>query len=225
MTQIITLIGDPGGGKSTLGKLLAMIFAYVRPDIPRFSNVTVGEDVAVRVEDMNKLIAMKLIRRDHSEMFNLEDEAAQTGLESRGSGSKAAAIESRVITHSRKAGSWLVLVAQLKSMLDKRAQWTEAISILCEAVFEDGNISTVPDSFQFTVFDKDLNYLGEFGIDTVDCLNHIWPGMDTYDIPDFENFKKTFETYWGIGERDNQEYENYMRKAHLYAKAEGTPVG
>jgi hypothetical protein len=225
LTQIITLIGDPGGGKSTLGKVIAMIFQYLRPDIPRFSNVQIGEEVAVRVEDMNKLIAMKLIRKDHSEMFNLEDEAAQTGLESRGSGSKAAAIESRVITHSRKAGSWLVLVAQLKSMLDKRAQWTEAISILCEAKFFDENISILPDYFEFTIFDNNLNYLGDFSISTDDCIKHVWPGMDTYDIPDFENFKKTFETYWSIGEADNREYEEYMRKAHLYAKAEGVSIG
>lgn len=224
MTQIITLIGDPGGGKSTLGKVFAMIFEYARPDIPRYTNVTVGEEVAVRVEDMHKFIGMKLMHKDRSEMFCLDDEAAQAGLESRGSGSKAAAIEARVITHSRKAGAWLVLVAQLKSMLDKRAQWTESISILCESVFLEENISTVPDYFQFTVFDNNLNYLTDFSIDSDDLAKYVWPGMDTYDIPDFENFKEQFRQYWSLTAEDTEEYDEYIRKAHLYTKAEGAII-
>lgn len=220
MTEIITLIGDPGGGKSTLGKWLLMVFEYVRPDIPRFSNITVGEKVAIRVEDIHKFIGIKLINKDRREMACLDDEAAQAGLESRGSASKGAAIESRVITHSRKAGAWLILVSQLKSMLDKRAQWTESISILCEAKFEEKNETTVPDYFEYTVFDNNLNYLTDFSIDSDDFARYVWPEMDTYDIPNFQTFRSEFETYWSLTRNDYDEFEETMRKAYLYQKAE-----
>lgn len=192
--------------------------------MPRFSNTEIGP-LAVKVEDIHKFIGMKLIKKDRAEIFCLDDEAAQAGLESRGSGSKGAAIESRIITHSRKAGAWLILVSQLKSMLDKRAQWVEGYSILCEAEFDDGNIGIVPDRFHYTVFDKALTQINEFWLDVEDCKKYIWPGMDTFDIPAFEDFKDQFIAYWGIGAEDEIEYQDKMETAYRYVKAEQVPIG
>ena len=223
MTEIITLIGDPGGGKSTLGAVLAYMVRFVRDDMPRFTNTNIGP-VAQVIPDLHKFIAIKLINKDHREMFCLDDEAAQSGLESRGSGTKAAAIESRIITHSRKAGAWLVLVSQLKSMLDKRAQWVEDLSILCEATFEASNTGITPDSFHYTVFDSKLDVVNEFDLDTEDLAKHIWPQMDTYDIPDFERFKRTFINYYDIGPDDETDYREKMELGYRYAKAEGLSI-
>lgn len=220
MTEILTLIGDPGGGKSTLGKFFALVFKYIRPDMPRFSNTEVGTETAVRVDDLHMFIAQKLIHKDRSEMFCLDDEAAQAGLESRGSGSKAAAVESRIITHSRKAGAWLILISQLKSMLDKRAQWVESLSILCESVFLEDNNGIVPDYFHYTVYDNALDYMGEFDLDTDTCSKYIWPGMDTYDIPDFDSFKTQCEQYWDIDQAKDRQYDEYMKTAYQYVKME-----
>ncbi|MDE1824359.1 MAG: hypothetical protein KGH74_03600 [Candidatus Micrarchaeota archaeon] len=211
MTQIITLVGDLGGGKTTLASVLGMIVKTQIPDAAAVSNVKAP--ACVNVGDVHKFIAVKLIQKDKRYAFCLDDEAAQAGLESRGSFTKAAAIESRVITHARKAHIDLVLISQLKSMLDKRAQWVEDFSILCEAVFEQGNLTSMPNSFHYTVYDKYLEVLNEFDLDTMDMLRYVWPFMDTDDIPFFEAFKKQFEDYYSISEDDVAEWQRTMEIA------------
>ena len=219
MTMIITLVGDLGGGKTTLAAFFVLVVKFLIPDAPVFSNVTVGG--AITIGDLHKFLAIKLINKDRRYAFMLDDEAAQSGLESRGSGTKAAAIESRIITHARKANVDLVLISQLKSMLDKRAQWVENVSILCEAVFEEGNLSPAPDYFHYTVYGSDLEVIQEFDLDTEDMAKYVWPQMDTYDIPDFERFKQTFISYYDIAPGDEADFQKKMVLAAQYSRAEG----
>ena len=201
MTHVIVLIGDLGGGKTTLGKVLGMVVKAQNPDLPVISNVEMGDGIQ-KVENVHKFIAAKLILKNKGYACIIDDEAAQSGLESRGSGSKRSAIESRVITHARKAHVDLILISQLKSMLDKRAQWVEDFSILCEAHFESGNLSATPDGFDYTVYDKYVEPINSFSIDVEDCKKYIWPGMDTDDIPSFEDFKAEQEAYWALTPAD-----------------------
>ena len=160
MTNVITLVGDLGAGKTTLAAVFGMIVKASVPDAATLANITAPS--CVKVDDMHKFIAIKLIKKDKRYAFCLDDETAQSGLESRGSGSKAAAVESRIITHARKAHIDLILVSQLKSMIDKRAQWVEGMSILCEAVFEYGNLTSTPNYFHYTVYNKELEVITEF---------------------------------------------------------------
>ena len=107
---------------------------------------------------------------------------------------------------------WLP-ISQLKSMLDKRAQWVEDFSILCEAVFEDGNVSSMPNYFHYTVYDKGLEVITEFDLLSEDMLEHVWPYMDTDDIPFFEGFKQQFISYYGISPEDMTEWERTIEAA------------
>jgi len=211
MTQIITLVGDLGAGKTTLGAVLGMVVKAQFPTAATISNIVAPS--CTKVEDVHKFIAIKLIKKDKRYGYCLDDEAAQAGLESRGSGTKAAAVESRIITHARKAHVDLVLISQLKSMLDKRAQWVEDFSILCEAVFEEGNLSSIPNYFHYTIYDKTLEVISEFELDTVDMLRYVWPYMDTDDIPFFEAFKKQFISYYDISPDNMDEWEKTFAMA------------
>ena len=206
--MIVTLVGDPGGGKSTLAAVLGLIVKELRPDMTQVANMTAPS--AQKVDDAHKFLATKLIRQDKKDVFVIDDEAAQAGLESRGSGSKGAAIESRIITHSRKAHAYLILISQLKSMIDKRAQWVEDVSILCEDVFEEWNDSELPDYFHYTVYNEKLEVLDEFDLESADMLRWVWPYMDSDDIPFFEAFKKQFISYYGIGPEDIRQFEKTM---------------
>ena len=211
MTQIVTLVGDLGAGKTTLGAVLGMIVKYNVPGSAAVSNVAVPD--CQNVEDIHKFVAIKLIKRDKRYAFCLDDEAAQAGLESRGSYTKASAIESRIITHARKAHVDLVLISQLKSMLDKRAQWVEDFSILCEAVFEAGNMTSIPDYFHYTCYDKYLEAFNEFDLETEDMLRYVWSRMDTDDIPFFEAFKREFISYYDISPDDMDQWDRTMADA------------
>jgi energy-coupling factor transporter ATP-binding protein EcfA2 len=209
MTQIVTLVGDLGAGKTTLAKVLGMIAKAMMPDALVISNVEMGSGIQ-KIEDVHKFIAQKLTYHDKTYAFVIDDEAAQAGLESRGSGSKGAAVESRIITHARKAHVDLILISQLKSMIDKRAQWVEDVSILCEARFEDGNMTSSPDYFHYTVYDKSLEVLNEFELDFVDMKKWVWPGMETDDIPFFSAFKTQMESYYNIGPMDKREFDKIV---------------
>jgi hypothetical protein len=196
MTSILILIGDLGGGKSTLAALISLILRQLSPDTPQVTNVTV--DSAHKVEDTNKFLAIKLIKKDKRYLLAIEDEAAQAGLESRGSGSKNSALETRVITLVRKAHADLILISQLMSMIDKRAQWLGNIYVLCEAVFLEGNETPYPDYFTYTVFDSKLKELGGFDVDFADCVKHVFPHMDTDDVPYADKLKEQWEKWYGI---------------------------
>jgi hypothetical protein len=223
MTQIMTLVGDLGGGKTTLAKVMGMIVLQTMPDAKVITNVTMGSGMT-KVDDVHKFLAQKLIYRDTTYAFVIDDEAAQAGLESRGSGSKASALESRIITHARKAHVDLVLISQLKSMLDKRAQWVEDLAILCEAVFDEDNLTSLPNRFHYTVYDKALNIINEFELDTVDLIENVWPGMDTDDIPFFKAFRDQMISYYSINAQDKLEFYYSLGKEMPWEPMKFTPM-
>ena len=208
MTNVIVLVGDLGAGKSTLAAALSIMIRDDFPDAAQVTNVAI--DTAVKLEDTNKFIAMKLISGDKSYALVVTDEAAQAGFESRGSGSAKAALESRVVTLARKAHVDLILVTQLLSMLDKRAQWLGNILILCEAIWESDNLTPWPDYFQYTIYDSKLTEIGDFYITWNEAETFIFPHMDTDDIPIKRQLFRQFVQYFGISEDDMQEFAEIM---------------
>ena len=196
MGSIVILIGDLGSGKTTLGRFLSLLIKSLFPNATQISNTHM--DGTYHVEDANKFIAIKLIRKNKKYALVVEDEAAQAGLESRGSGTKGQALESRVIILARKAHVDLILISQLLSMIDKRAQWLGNLYILCEAVWLDDNPTPFPDYFEYTVFDSKMREIGGFELDFVDCVQYIFPYMDTDDIPYGEKLKAQWEEWYGI---------------------------
>lgn len=208
MGSIVILIGDLGGGKTTLARFLSLLMKSLFPDDTQVANTNM--DGTYKVLNANKFIAMKLITKNKRYALVIEDEAAQAGLESRGSGSRGSALESRVITLARKAHVDLILISQLLSMIDKRAQWLGNIYILCEAVWEEDNPLPFPDYFEYSVFDSKLREIGGFKLDFVDCVEYIFPFMDTDDIPYFENLKSQWESWYSIIEEDYEEFEKVM---------------
>lgn len=208
MTKIVTLIGDLGGGKTSFAGFLAKVAHFQYPDVPIISNVKILH--AQRVPDIHQFLAIKLMKQDKRYAFLIDDEAAQAGLESRGSGSKGQAIESRIVTLARKAHVDFILISQLKSMLDKRVQWLENNSILCEAGFERDNLSANPDYFHYTVYNSKLEEVNDFDIPAAYYREYIWPEMDTDDIPFKESLDRQFSAYYNIDERAVKRFEAVM---------------
>lgn len=193
--------------------MISLIIKQQSPDTPQITNVDM--DSAHKVEDTNKFLAIKLIKKDKHYLLAIEDEAAQAGLESRGSGSKGSALESRVITLVRKSHSDLILISQLMSMLDKRAQWLGNLYVLCEAVFEADNDTPFPDYFDYTVFDSKLREIGGFSIDFQLCIKYVFPHMDTDDIPYFDKLKDQWEKWYAITQADYDEFDKVMEEKPL----------
>lgn len=164
------------------------------------------------IDDINKWLIIKMKRKDRRYAFVINDEAASTGLEARGSGSKRAAMESRVITHARKVNVDMILISQLKSMLDKRVQWLEDFAILCEAGFEAKNLGISPDYFDYSIYDSSLNHRADldFTLPAAYCKQYIWPAMNTYDIPMLEALSKQFIDYYSITDSDEKAFEESM---------------
>ena len=212
MGSIVILIGDLGGGKTTLGRYLSLVLKSLFPSAPQISNTCM--DGTWHVEDANKFIAIKLIKKDKRYALVIEDEAAQAGLESRGSGTKGQALESRVVTLARKAHVDLILISQLLSMIDKRAQWLGNIYILCEAVWLEDNPTPFPDCFEYTVFDSKLREIGGFELDFVDCVQYIFPYMDTDDIPYGETLRRQWERWYHITDCKLPEEHGLKRGEH-----------
>ena len=208
MTSIITLIGDLGGGKTTWAALISRWIRQQYPNIPQVSNVAI--ETAIKVDDTNKFLAMKLMKDNKDYALVITDEAAQAGFESRGSGSKVAALESRVITLARKAHVDLILISQLMSMIDKRAQWLSNYYILCESKFQEDNHGHTPDYFEYTTYDNQLNEIGGFELETLDAARYIWPHMDTDDVPMKKALEKSWAWYYDINPESRNRFNEIM---------------
>lgn len=217
LTEILELIGDLGGGKSTLAQFLSLVIKQEHPEAVQVTNVSM--DTAHKVADVNKFIALKLIKKNKQYVFCTEDEASQAGLEARGSGGKDSALETRAITLARKAHVDLVLITQLLSMIDKRAQWLGTLYILCEAKFLPDNPTVYPDYFEYTLFDSKLREIGSFELDFIDCVEHIFPHMDTDDIPVFEHLKELWEQWYEIKDSDYIEFDWIMKGSPVNKRA------
>ena len=202
------LVGDLGGGKTTLACWFNEWIQQEFPNVPKVANTAFKS--AVKYEDPNKFIAIKLIKQDKRYAFVTTDEGAQAGFESRDSGSKRAALASRVISLARKAHVDWIIITQLMSMIDKRGQWLANSYILCDAVFEADNFTPWPDYFEYTVYDHNLDELGGFEITWANAEAYLFPRMDTDDVPFAETLKAQWLKYYDISTEDEASFEEIM---------------
>lgn len=185
-TVITALVGHIGSGKTTFLGWKAQETHQIRPWFPQVSNLPInftdGEAVHYQ-EDILKWLALKLIKRDITPMELYVDEAAQAGLESRGSGLKST--DSRLITLARKANVHLFLASQLMSMMDKRAQWNWDFAIDCEAhyITEEAMASFMPDYFSYGIYDSDFRFQKSLTLFGEDADRYIFPMFDTMQVP------------------------------------------
>jgi hypothetical protein len=248
-TVITALVGHIGSGKTTWLGCKAAETHQTRPNYPIVSNLPikfmegkcVGHtnekgnfehitdcdcETAYYQEDILKWLALKLIKRDLTPMELYVDEAAQAGLESRGSGLKST--DSRLITLARKANVNLFLATQLMSMMDKRAQWNWDFSIDCESYYitPEAMARFIPDYFSYDVYDSDFNFQKNWKILGADAERYIFPMFDTMQVPLRSLLEVEFKYYYwqkpGKGrvrdfdeeayEKDSVEFDNFMLK-------------
>ena len=202
------LIGDLGGGKTTLACWFNEWIQQQYPDVPKIANTDFKS--ARKYEDPNKFIAIKLMKKDKQYAFVTTDEGAQAGFESRGSGTQKAALESIVISLARKAHVDWVIITQLMSMIDKRGQWLANFFILCEAIFEADNWTPFPDYFEYTVYNNNLDEIGGFTINFADAEKYLFPKMDTDDVPFAETLKAQWIKWYNITSQDESEFYDIM---------------
>jgi hypothetical protein len=226
-TVITALVGHIGSGKTTWLGCKAAETHQTRPNYPIVSNLPIkfldGAE-AYYQEDILKWLALKLIKRDLTPMELYVDEAAQAGLESRGSGLKST--DSRLITLARKANVNLFLATQLMSMMDKRAQWNWDFSIDCESYYitPEAMARFIPDYFSYDVYDSDFNFQKNWKILGMDAERYIFPMFDTMQVPLRSLLEVEFKYYYwqkpGKGrvrdfdeeayEKDSKDFDEFM---------------
>lgn len=155
--------------------------------------------------DMLQFLATKIIARDSRPMECFIDEAAIAGFESRGSGLKAAAVRSYLITLSRKTHCNIWLVTQLMSMVDKRSQWLADYYILCRAVHLP-QTAPYPTYFEYVVYNEELKSAGEFRLNGGAARHYLYRMFDTDYIPFFDRLVALLREEMDIGEAEEAAY-------------------
>src|SRR5574337_1065482 len=99
---LISVIGNRGSGKNTFLAYLALLYEQFYPWVKVYSNFPIVWKTSEFCDDILKKIAEFLVYKDYTPGLVLIDEGALSGFESRGSGSTARAVDSYLITLSRK---------------------------------------------------------------------------------------------------------------------------
>ena len=211
-TTVVILVGSIGSGKTTLFGERAKENDTVRPLYPQVANLPIELPSVHYEEDVLKFLAMKLIKSDLTQMEVYVDEAAQAGLESRGSGLKST--DSRLITLARKANVNLWLASQLMSMFDKRAQWNGDYYILCQSHYVTVEMirQFMPDYFSYEVYDADYKFQKTFYLTIGDAEREIFPLFDTLHVPLRSLLVQEFKQYyWGTGRKGEYDLEGFKK--------------
>ena len=209
---MITLLGNRGGGKSTVATAMAEWCYEESPDIPVISNWRIRNLPEFScVPNILKFLAVKLIEKDLTPMEIFIDESAIAGFESRGSGMYS--LDSYLITLSRKLNINIILISQLLSMIEKRAQWLSDTYILCQAEY----IPEVPQpvEFRYSVYDENLEKNMEFGIEGLDAIDYIYPLFDTNEIPGWQDLAAQFKKQYRL---ESEDWELFNRTVEEYGK-------
>ena len=217
-------IGPRGGGKTTAADWFVQDAKESRPDVPRVSNVPITD--AIYVPDILKFLATKLslegreknysVNEDNTvsihpratipaEMLIIIDEAAISGFESRGSG-VGSALHTYLLALSRKLNVDIILISQMMSMTDKRAQWLADFYWLCEAKFVPGTRQL--DYFRYRIYDEQYRKTNEWHLARADAAEVLFGKFDTYDIPNYEALAEAFTIQYQISGEDISFYED-----------------
>lgn len=234
---LVILVGPRGGGKTTAAVWWVKERLESDPAVPIVSNVPITG--AVYVPDILKFLAIKLVvegaggknyetledgtvrvrpRIDiPAEMLIIIDESAISGFESRGSG-VGSPLHTYLLALSRKLNVDIVLISQLLSMSDKRAQWLADFYWLCEANFTPGTKQL--DFFRYKVYNENLRKTQEFTVSAADARSMLFGEFDTWDVPNYEALAEAFTIQYQIGADDIAFYKDVRdKKAHVGAEA------
>jgi len=230
---LVILVGPRGGGKTTAAVWWVQDRIESDPDCPIVSNVPITG--ATYVPDILKFLATKLavegisgknyrLREDNTveviprtnipaRMLIIIDEAAISGFEARGSG-VGSPLHTYLLALSRKLNVDIVLISQMMSMSDKRAQWLADFYWLCEAKFIPGTRQL--DKFRYRIYDEQYRKTQEWGLSREDAAGYLFGKFDTYDIPNYEALAEAFTIQYQITDDDVQFYEDVRdRKRHI----------
>jgi hypothetical protein len=222
---LVILVGPRGGGKTTAASWWVEDRKESEPDTPIVSNVPITG--AIYVPDILKFLATKLaiegkggknyevledntvlVLPRHSipaKMLIIIDEAAISGFEARGSG-VGSPLHTYLLALSRKLNVDIVLISQLLSMSDKRAQWLADFYWLCEAVPILG--SKILDHFRYRIYNENYHKTQEFTLTRQDAFEYLFGKFDTYDIPNYEALAEAFTIQYQITDEDIQFYKD-----------------
>src|SRR5712692_460428 len=180
MAELRVLVGDKGGGKTTLACQMAQYTHAGWPTVPIVSNTPIFFQNVVEgkkrclVKDMEdgkevdvphailrrwslRWLAIKTILKDTRYVLMFPDEASLAeDLESRGSHSYSAAPNTWLIALSRKLNSDINMLTQMMSMVDKRVQWLGDQFVLCIGHYVPETSPPIPESFEYRVFNNQL---------------------------------------------------------------------
>ena len=222
---LVILVGPRGGGKTTGAAWWVEDRREQEPETPIVSNVPITG--AIYVPDILKFLATKLAvegeggknyrtlddntvevlprRSIPAKMLIIIDEAAISGFEARGSG-VGSPLHTYLLALSRKLNVDIVLISQMMSMADKRAQWLADFYWLCEAVAVVG--SKLLHHFRYRVYNEQYRKTQEFHISRQDAVDYLFGRFDTYDIPNYEALAEAFTIQYQITEEDVQFYKD-----------------
>lgn len=220
---LVILVGPRGGGKTTAAVWWVQDRKETAPEVPIVSNVPITG--AIYVPDILKFLATKLSiegeggknyrtledntvevlprKEIPAEMLIIIDEAAISGFESRGSG-VGSPLHTYLLALSRKLNVDIVLISQLLSMSDKRAQWLADFYWLCEAKNVPGTRTL--DHFRYRVYDEKYDKTNEFHVSRQDAIDYLFGRFDTYDIPNYEALADAYTIQYQITDEDEQFY-------------------
>jgi len=215
------LIGPRGGGKTTAATWFVQDRKETDPDIPRISNVPIED--AIYVPDVLKFLAIKLIvegetiqfsynedgtvhllpvQKHRVEMLVIIDEAAISGLESRGSGIYP--IQTYLLALSRKLHVDIILISQLMSMIDKRGQWLADFFWLCKCIRNSAEKILY---FEYKIYNEDYKRTRRYILSGQDAEANLFGKFDSDDIPNFTILKNAMQREFRITDEDIAAYK------------------
>lgn len=222
---LVILVGPRGGGKTTAAVWWVQDRKENTPEVPIVSNVPITG--AIYVPDILKFLATKLSiegeggknyrtledntvevlprKEIPAEMLIIIDEAAISGFESRGSG-VGSPLHTYLLALSRKLNVDIVLISQLLSMSDKRAQWLADFYWLCEAKNVPGTRTL--DHFRYRVYDEKYDKTNEFHVSRQDAMDYLFGRFDTYDVPNYEALADAYTIQYQITDEDIEFYKD-----------------
>lgn len=196
------VVGDRGSGKNIFATALTGFVRQNFPQVRCYTNTEIRMKGVILRDDILRTLAIRTIaamRGIHLPLdFAVVDEAAIAGLESRGSGTEST--DSYIVALSRKANVHLLLLTQLRSMLEKRSRWIGDYSILCEAIYRTHRED--PDYFKYGIYDRHDTKVNEVRIQGWKARNFLYGKFDTGDVPMKASLMKRFKSYYNIEDED-----------------------
>lgn len=208
MSIMVNLIGERGGGKSTIAALICALVRSAFPNAIIASNIPLKVPNAIWRDNIVKWLAEDYLDDANDDTLVVIDEAAISGFESRGSAGIGSALQSYLLALSRKKNADIILISQMMSMVDKRGQWLSDYDILCTAHYEtEASYSLqIPDYFEYSVYDANRKETAEYNLYGVQAMEFVFNLFDTNAVPNQEELLASLIQYFRITIKDMEDF-------------------